>query len=354
MTRGIARRTFLASSALALLPRAARAATPVLAERFADLYKAAAAEGEVVYYTSARTEEAKALSTVWKQTFPDVQLTLVTKSAPDLITQIEAEKAAGQNRLDVATITQPYVAVAWKAKGLFTPYRISSFDALGRYADPDAAYYTTGVYLTPAAYNPKILPDKTALPAALKDFLDPKWKSKLVLAHPATAGNTRTFFLGLLQAGKIDWTWIEALGKQDVLFVKGNPEAARIVAAGERPLSPVVSSLNILTSKQKGQAIDLYGLTDGTIVAERPSGIISNAPHPNGAKLVLEFIASAEGQDALGAAGMFWPTNKDSTPIPGLPPLADLKPISLDLKAIADDAKAKEFLTRFDQAFGRS
>ena len=135
--------------------------------------------------------------------------------------------------------------------------------------------------------------------------------------------------------------------------MKGNPEAARIIAAGERPVSPAVSSINILTSKQKGQAIDLYGLEDGTIVAERPSGIVAGAPNPNAARLLLELLASAEGQDALGGAGMFWPTNAESTPIAGLPPLADLKPIQLDLKSVSDEAKAKEFLARFDQAFGR-
>jgi len=50
---------------------------------------------------------------------------------------------------------------------------------------------------------------------------------------------------------------------------------------------------------------------------------------------------------------MFWPTNSQSTPIAGLPPLADLKPIQLNLKEVSDEAQAKDFLARFDQAFGR-
>jgi iron(III) transport system substrate-binding protein len=353
MSHGISRRSLLSATAFLLAARPAFAAVSPLSERFADLYKAASKEGRVVYYTAARTEEAQAMSALWKQLFPDVKLVLVTKSAPDLITQIEAEKAAGQNRVDVATITQPYVAAIWKTKGYYAPYRVTSFGELGNYVDPDGTYYTTGVYLMPGAYNPRVFADKAGLPKTLAEFTDPAWKGKLVIAHPATAGNSRTFFLGLLQTGKIDWAWIEKLGKQDVLFVKGNPEAARIIAAGERPLSPAVSSLNILTSKNKGQAIDLYGLSDGTLVAERPSGIISGAPNPNAAKLLLEVLASAEGQDALGGAGMFWPTNSQSTPIAGLPPLADLKPIQLNLKEVSDEAQAKDFLARFDQAFGR-
>ena len=173
-------------------------------------------------------------------------------------------------------------------------------------------------------------------------------------ADPRSAGNSLTFFQGLLQLGKIDWSWITALGQQNVLFVSGNPEESRLIAAGERPLAPSVSTLNTLTAKQQGQSVDFFTVREGTVVAERPSFILHGAPHPNAAKLLMEVLTSAEGQQALAGAGMFWPTNSACGPVNGLPALATLNPLRVDLAAISTPAETQAFLSHFDLAFGRS
>ena len=56
------------------------AGTPVFAQgsaiqkKFAALYQAAAKEGEVIYYTDGRQDEAQRLSDYWKANFPAVNL----------------------------------------------------------------------------------------------------------------------------------------------------------------------------------------------------------------------------------------------------------------------------------------
>src|SRR5262245_59377216 len=100
--------------------------------KFEELYKAATAAGEteLVYYAASRKEEAKKLGELWNANFPDIKLTVVGKQAPALITQVEAERAAGQYRADVVTMTQPYVAKLWKEKGYYEPYKTASFDRI--------------------------------------------------------------------------------------------------------------------------------------------------------------------------------------------------------------------------------
>ncbi|MDQ0323048.1 iron(III) transport system substrate-binding protein [Pararhizobium capsulatum DSM 1112] len=322
---------------------------------FETLYQEAKAakDTEVVYYFPARTEEAERLNALWAENFPDITLTIVAKKAPDIITQVEAEKAAGVVRADVVTTTQPFVAAKWKAEGRFAPYKVSSFTQLGGYADKDGAYYSTGVYLLPAAYNSTAITDRSELPASLADFLDPKWKGKIVLADPATAGNTLTFFLALLQNGEITWDYLAKLATQDVLFVRGNSEVVRALASGERVVAPTISSFNIFVSKEKGQSVDFYGLNDGTLLAEQPSGILAGAPHPIAAKLLLEVLTSAEGQAIQADAGKYWPTNATAKTIEGLPELASFNPFSVELHDLSDDKSADEFIQRFASTFGR-
>lgn len=256
-------------------------------------------------------------------------------------------------RADVVTTTQPYVAAQWKAEGRFEPYKVSSFEQLGDYADKDGAFYSTGAYILPAAYNTALVTNRSELPTSLADFLDPKWKGKIVLADPATAGNNRTFFLALLQEGKIDWDYLEKLATQDVLFVRGNAEVVRALASGERLVAPTISSFNVLVSKEKGQTVDFYGLSDGTLLAEQPSGILAGAPHPVAAKLLLEVLTSPEGQAIQADAGKYWPTNEAAKTIEGLPVLASFNPFSVDLHDLSDDDGADEFIQRFANTFGR-
>jgi iron(III) transport system substrate-binding protein len=344
--------TCLLAGGLAGTP--AYAQSSAIQKKFAALYQAAAKEGEIIYYTDGRQEEAQRLSDYWKANFPAVNLRIVPKSSPALIAQIETERAAGQHRVDASHMSQPYVAAIWKQKGFYQPYKAASFERLRPdNADPDGAFYTPDVYVLPAAYNTSVFKDKALLPKSLKDFLDPRWKGKLVLADPEVSGNTLTFLMAMLATGRLDWGTLEGLAKQDMLFVRSNPDSVRMVASGERALSPMISSFNIMTARLKGQPIDYYVLAEGSVVVQSLLGLMSDAPHPNGAKLLIEVMTSPEAESALSEGGVFWPAHPDAPSVSTLPKLADLRPVSPPPPAPSDAANIQEFLKKFKTVFGR-
>src|ERR1700693_2320269 len=174
-------------------------------KQFSALYQVATREGEVILYTDGRQDEAQRLSEYWKANFPGVSLRIVPKSSPALIAQIETERAAGQHRVDASHMSQPTVAALWKQKGFYQAYKTASFERLRPdNADADSAFYTPDLYVLPAAYNTNVFKDKAQLPRSLKDFLDPRWKGKLVLADPEVSGNTLTFLMTMLATGALD------------------------------------------------------------------------------------------------------------------------------------------------------
>ena len=323
-------------------------------KQFADLYQAAAKEGEVIFYTDGRQDEAQRLSDYWKASFPGVNLRIVPKSSPALIAQIETERAAGQHRVDVSHMSQPSVAALWKQKGFYQPYRTASFERLRPdYADADGAFYTPDVYVLPAAYNTSVFKDKAQLPQSLKDFLDPRWKGKLVLADPEVSGNTLTFLMTMLATGRLNWSTLEGLAKQDILFVRSNPDSVRMVASGERALAPMISSFNIMTERMKGQPIDYYVLREGSVVVQSMLGLMSEAPHPNAARLLVEVLTSPQAETALSQGGVFWPAHPDAAAPSALPRLAELDPVASPPPSPADAANIQAFLKRFKAVFGR-
>jgi iron(III) transport system substrate-binding protein len=343
---------FFLANLLSGQPAFAQADT--IQKRFSNLYQAATKEGEVILYTDGRQDQAQRLSEYWKVNLPAVSLRIVPKSSPALIAQIETERAAGQHRVDVSHMSQPYVAALWKQKAFYQPYRTESFERLRPdNADADGAFYTPDLYTLPAAYNTDLFKDKARLPQSLKDFLDPRWKGKLVLGDPEVSGNTLTFLMTMLATGRLDWGMLAQLAKQDVLFVRSNPDAVRMVASGERALSPMISSFNIMTARMKGQPIDYYVLAEGSVVVQSLAGIMSDAPHPNAAKLLLEVMTSPQAQGALSEGGVFWPAHPDAPPVKTLPRLAALNPVAAPPPSPADAANIQDFLKRFKTVFGR-
>ena len=337
----------LSLSTLAVLP----ASAADLPTKFADLYAAAQKEGQVAYYNEGREEENAAIAAFWKKNFPKVRLLITAKQTMALIPTIETERATGHGRADVVTITEPYVSSQWKTKGYYRPYKTQQFAKLKDSVDADGTQYVNGIYLLMPAYNTKAFPDKNALPKSFADFLDPKWKSKMVLADPKTAGSNVIYFYSQLQLKRLTWPAIEKLAPQDILFVRGNAEATNLLSAGERVVSPMVSTQNILNAKLKGQPVDFFATKEGSIELRRTTGIFADAPDPNGAKLLLEVLTDPEVESMIAKAGAYWPTHPEAQLPPGMPKLASLNPVKVDIAD--DDAKTAAFVKQFNAIFGR-
>lgn len=327
-------------------------AAETLQDRYASLYEKASAEGTVVFYTSDSQGMIRGLSEYWKKLFPKVTLSILQKQSPDIASDINAQRAAGQVRVDVFDFALRNVAIDWKENGYIDPYKPFEFAALdAEDKDPDGAYIVKSLSLLSGAYNTENVKEP---PKKLADVLDAMWKDKMLIAHPSTSANTKTFFMGLMKAGVIDWTFVEKLAKQNLQFTRTNGEAGRMVAAGERVMSPMLSSHNVFAAQDKGQKVKFFVFQEGAIVSEEVAGILKGAPHPNAAKLLMEVLASAEAQEAFLKTEFMWPTHPKAKPGPLLPKLSDLRTIRVDMKELSDRSASDAFVKRFDQTFGRN
>ncbi|MFB8831777.1 ABC transporter substrate-binding protein [Azotobacter sp. CWF10] len=345
-------RPFVLACALLAAALPAAQAEP-LKQRFAELHAAARQEGQVVFYNAYRKETNQALVEFWRREFPNVALKIVQKQSLDLIPTIEAERAAGRTLGDLVLINERFIADDWARRGYLEPYKVRDFERIdARYKDPDGNYYIPAVYLLTAAYNTQAFPDKSVLPKNLKAFTDAQWKDKLLFGDPAVAASNQTFFLALLKNEAVTWDTLAALARQNLLFTRGNADSARLIATGERVLSPMVSSQNVVSAREKGQPIDFYVLEEGAILVEQEVGLLKGGPNPNAARLLLEVLTSAEGQALVAEAGAYWPTHPDAEAPGHLPKLASLHPISTDVRI--GGPESKEFLTRFAEVFQRN
>jgi iron(III) transport system substrate-binding protein len=157
--------------------------------------------------------------------------------------------------------------------------------------DRDGFYTSLYLAVHVPAYNTRQL-SKSDLPRSYDDLLDPKWKGKLGLEDAAYV-----WFVNMIKmkGEKQGVEFMRRLARQDVSLRASTTLLTNLVAAGEIPIAIDLYADDVERVKKAGAPLDWMAL-DPLIVHTIAGGINKNAPHPNAAKLFMDFLLSEEGQ----------------------------------------------------------
>lgn len=95
--------------------------------------------------------------------------------------------------------------------------------------------------------------------------------------------------------------FMEALGRQELQYRASQVLITQFVAAGEFPLGLVYEN-QVQRFKKEGAPIDVEHLPFVT-KNMHPIAVSASAPHPNAARLFVDFVLSKEGQTAIKNLG---------------------------------------------------
>ena len=94
--------------------------------------------------------------------------------------------------------------------------------------------------------------------------------------------------------------------------------------SGERTVGLGVPIGTVLLSRSRGNPLEPIYPSDGTLLVLSPSGIPSTAPHPNAARLFMEFVAGPEFS-RVSVEYFSMPLRPDVAPPVGSRPLDQVK-----------------------------
>jgi iron(III) transport system substrate-binding protein len=262
-----------------------------------DLIDAAKREGEVVYYASMNLSEANALIAEFEKRHPFIKVKLNRTGSEKLLTRVLTEFRAKKTFADVIQTVE------------FSMHIFNRSGVLARYLPQSNSFYPgefkeegiwTSVYYNAyvTAYNPKLAP-KAGLPKSYDDLLETKWKGKLLME-----GTKADWFAGMLQilGPERGVKFMRELAKQQPSPREGHELLAQLVAAGEGVFDINIPVSSVERVKERGAPIDWIAL--GPVPAIMVgAGLAAGAPHPNAAKLFLEFLLSREGQKLMQTPG---------------------------------------------------
>lgn len=148
-------------------------------------------------------------------------------------------------------------------------------------------------------------------PRAWAEFLEPRWKGKILTPDPRTTGST-AFYYSLRFFKIIDLDYLRKLAKQEMTMWSGNNrEAIKMVARGEYPVYLFGPMDGVAPLVAEGAPVKPLAMKEGNAASMRGITAVKNSSHPNAAKLFLNWMLSPEGQKAFHQEARMKPIRKD-------------------------------------------
>jgi iron(III) transport system substrate-binding protein len=347
----LSRRAILKSSAalsLAVFAAPARAAVPAAESITSALIEAAKQEGMVVWYTSADLQLAEMIGKAFERKFPGITTRVERAGGERIFTRIAQEYAAGIHTPDSVSTGDAAQFLAWKRQGLlaaYVPEDVARYIP-AEHRDPDGAFATVRSSLCVIGYNTELVKRDDA-PKSFADLLDPKWKGKIVKAHPSYSGTIMTSTFQM--ARDLGWPYLEKLSKQNVMQVQSATDTPKKVLLGERPVMADGNEYNVILLKEAGKPIEIVYATDGSPFILQPSAIFSAAPHPNAARLFQNYLFTVEAQRMFVDAGGLRSVHAQVKDKPGRTPLSAIKVMKDD--PAGTEAASDEIKRRYSEYF---
>jgi iron(III) transport system substrate-binding protein len=309
---------------------------------------AAKKEGKVTWYTSVDVKVAEGVAKAFRAEYPGIDIEVERSGSERVFQRINQEQQSSIHNVDVVNSSDASHFLYWKQQkwlASHTPPDVKRFPA--QYKDPEGYYAAWRATLSVMGYNTKLIDAKDA-PTGYADLLDLKWKGKLVKAHPGYSGTALTGTYAIVKA--LGWDYLEKLSKQSVMQVQSTTATPKSIANGERVVMVDGNEYNMFIEIDAKSPVKIIYPKEGTPFVTSPVAIFADAPHPNAARVLENFLFTAKIQQLTVDQGGTRSMHPDVKDPPGRTPLSEIKLLPDDpagmLPQIADIKK------RYTELFG--
>jgi len=322
---------------LFLGPRIVRAQDPATIH-------AAKNEGEVSYYTGKNLATMRKVASAFENKYPFLKVNITRTSGEQIINKIQTEKLAGKILFDVVSASPVPLL---EPLNLIKPYcspEAKVFPAAFRHPQCLWSAIVGNHYVL--MYNTNLV-SKGDTPRDWGDLLNSKWRGEKISIDPEEfswlAGMEA--YLGEEKTRSL----MTGLAKQGVRWQKSQQNIAQLLAAGEFPLGLGYATRTTVI-RATGAPINWVRTTKPIVVDAHNVAMSAQPPHPNAAKLWIDFLLSYDGQKVLYE-------NNESVIRPGvMPPTSPLSSVDLELSPVPVKIFApstfKQYQSKFEEYFG--
>jgi len=319
--------------------------TVCLAEDWEAIYEAAKGEGKVVIYSlSSRIFDAVES---FKAQYPGIEVEASDMLTVDQIEKLTREQAAGVYNADVLFLADVTTLVKEALpQGLIVNYvpetllgGQKSVDVIPEHLREPLLAQTLESKVV--FYNFETYPEAPV--DSLWDLTRPEWKGLVQMKDPLQAAENMNFLQTVVQHAddmaaayeeefgepitlssgieNAGYEWILRMVNNDLVLTSSDGDASDAVGAAGQTNPPLTVSVasSKLRNNSKGQKLAIVWNMKPVVGFTKRNFLVmaNNAPHPNAAKLLIQWLLG----DEKGGAGMApffvpggWPSRSDVTP----------------------------------------
>ena len=351
MRNGFSRRDLLKGSgalALGLSSTRVLAAAPPATAVTPALIEAAKKEGKVLYYTSIDLPMAEKIARAFEAKYPGIAVRVERTGAERVFQRIAQEYSSRIYAVDVVNSSDAAHLIVWKRDGILAPYVPEDIAKHypAEHKDADGLFASFRLGLSVIAYNSSLVKAADA-PRSFADLLDPKWKGKMIKAHPGYSGTIMTATHQI--ARDLGWSYLEKLSQQGVMQVQSASDPPKKLALGERAVQADGNEYNLFQLKESGRPVEPVYAAEGTPLIVGPNAIFKNAPNPNAARLFQSYCFSAECQQLIIDVGGLRSVHPQTKEKSGRKPFKEIKTMKEDAAAV--EKHGAEIKERYSKLF---
>ena len=270
---------------------------------------------------------------LFRNDYPEIRPFLLTGTGAQIITKIMTERRAARNLADVIGLGSSNYRILHQQAKMLDPIQPALmlpevtdgsrwFGGNHRYLDPEGKYVFT--YLANASYaqlyyNTALVNPKEF--ASYYDLLKPKWNGKIVALDPRSKTEIGTTMQFLYYNPELGPSFIKQFfGNKAITFSRDSRQM--IDWLGQGRFAICFGCSGALKAKNQGLPIETFDTSPWKEGASFSVGggtlsLPSQAPHPNAAKVFINWYLSRKGQMALQKlADPDEPPNSARTDIP--------------------------------------
>ena len=250
-------------------------------------------EGTVVWYGTINVSDGRKVIDAFEKKYPFLKVNFYRAGSQPLLNRLTAEYRSGTYLADVAetNIVESYF---FQKKGYFQPYHSPEAKFFpAEFKDANGFWIADYLNYYVIAYNTRLV-NRSNAPRKYEDLLHPRWKGQFGLKDDTIRWyGTMVDYMGE-QRGK---DFMRKLAMQNPRMIKGSYGLiSELTAAGE-VAAGVVLAATVETLKNDKQApIDWENSIDPVATSVVGLHLLAKAPHPNAARLFIDFFLSPETQ----------------------------------------------------------
>ncbi len=261
-------------------------------------------EGKVMWYSSLTLKISQEVCNLFNSKNLGITCELHRDGSSKLFRRYRQEARGKIFRADVIHTSNigQFITMHDKLK-FIAPYKPKGTEGfLPNFKTKDGRWTILRASVMVPVYNTKLVKPEQ-VPTSYLDFLKPEWKDKLVIADPNYGGFATITMIALVNKFGLDY--YEKLAANNPRRWGSAAGTLTLVERGEALMTTGAVAYTTYNHIKKGEPIKMALPKEGVPFVRSPASVLAKAPHPNAARVFMDFLFSQEIQQILANRGLY-------------------------------------------------